>query len=392
LLYLRKVLSEYPYSTYKNNFIFRLKTAIKIFLVKNKKNKKIDYINYKYIFYVNGYGHYLRALEFKKSILKKVKNDHVLMVINTNDKKIINSLSVDSKHMIKFGVTLKKSEYRQMIYCLFIFVFLNKFKCLLNALTIYKKGVSNYFKNNDHIVNKYNINLISFNDQPIDISILESIFKEHHIVKKSIVYQHGIIGAHQFYFPSKSDYFYGYSKNNDVINYFQAHNRYNTKFYDVGNLKYQKKYQKVIKRESRQAALIILTPGWNFFLKTIKTINKNERKSYKYFLRFHPSMKLLNLAKILTRFYGLPVDENPEVSFETFDIVITEVSTVGLEALSEGVPIAILTDLNYEIPYYFHSKHIPKIKAINQDTLKYAINLSCKNKEEILILLKEYFG
>ena len=76
-------------------------------------------------------------------------------------------------------------------------------------------------------------------------------------------------------------------------------------------------------------------------------------------------MKFKKFAKFYTKVSGLYIDENYKISFSPFDIIITEVSTVGFEALAEGYSVAILVDLNYNLQYYFKSEHLPKIKKIN---------------------------
>jgi hypothetical protein len=358
----------------------------------NKINKNNDYNKYKYIFYIKDYGHFSRALEFKKTILKKTSNDHLLIVLNSTNKKTIDAVSRNFKNIVTFGCNLHKLEYLKMLHCLLTFVFLNKFKCFLQALKIYKKGIYKYFESTVNMHKDNNRKLISFNDQPIEISILDNVLKEQNIVKKSIVYQHGIIALPQFYFPSKSDYFYAYTKDKNVTEYFNVHNKYQSKLYAVGNLKYNKNYQEIIRNNSLITALIILTPSWKFFFNTINKIDKNKQENCKYVLRFHPGMKFSYMAKLLTKFFGYFVDENTEVSFDEFNIVVTEVSTMGFEALSEGKPIAVLIDLNYKIPYYFSSEFLPKIRNINVKELQEAMFLCYKNREEIKNILTKYFG
>jgi hypothetical protein len=388
----RKILSEYPYKKYKDSFLFRLKTVLKILLIKNKKNKSIDYSKYKYLFYIKDFGHLSRALEFKKSILRDVGNNDILVILNTRNKHTHTQVSKNFKHTIDFNIDIGTLDYLKLVYTLCLFLFLNKVKYLIHSLQIYEHGIHKYFiMNSSHNI-KSQVQLISFNDQPIDISLLLYTLKENNIIKESIVYQHGIIALPQFYFPSKSDKFYAYTKEEKVIDYFNKHNRYDSKLIPVGNLKYQKKYHEVLPKEKKNSALIILGPNWKSFFKTIKVIEKKERLEYKFYLRLHPGMKFKSFAKIITKIVDLYIDESNPISFSPFDIIITEVSTVGFEALAEGYPVAILVGLNYDLQYYFNADCLPKIDKITIDKLQKAQIYCYNNKKELITLLKKFFG
>ena len=388
----RKILSEYPYTKYKNSFVFRLKTILKIILIKNKTNTSRDCSKYKYIFYIKDFGHLSRALEFKNSILNHIDINDILIILNTRHKHTHNKVSENFKNIMIFSITIDTLGYLKLVYFLVLFLFLNKVKYLIQALNIYEQGINTYFKQNTKPLHTNHIQFISFNDQPIDISLLLSVFTKNNLLNESIVYQHGIIALPQFYFPSKSDIFYAYSQEKKVMDYFSKHNKYNSKLIAVGNLKYQKKYKEIFLREKKNAALIILSPSWKNLFKTLKVIDKSERSSYGFYLRFHPGMKFKRLAKILVKSIGLFVDEHNPISFSPYDIIVTEVSTVGFEALAEGYPVAILIDLNYDLQYYFHSKSLPKINKINIDELKNAQKHCYTNRKELTIILQNFFG
>jgi hypothetical protein len=388
----RKILSEYPYKKYKDSFIFRLKTVLKILLINNKKNKSIDYSKYKYIFYIKDFGHLSRALEFKKSILSEIDTNDILVILNTKNKHTHTQVSKNFKHSIDFSVDIGTLDYLKLVYTLCLFLFLNKIKYLIHSLQIYEQGIHTYFITETSSNLEDKIQLISFNDQPVDISLLLYTLKRNNIIKEAIVYQHGIIALPEFYFPSKSDLFYAYSKEEKVFNYYKNNNRYNTKMLAVGNLKYQKKYCEVLPKKKKNSALIILGPSWKGFFKTLKVIDKKERNKYTFYLRLHPGMKFKNFAKIIIKIVGLYIDESNPISFSSFDIIVTEVSTVGFEALAEGYAVAILVNVNYDLQYYFDASCLPKINKITINELEKAQIHCYNNKKELIALLKKFFG
>ena len=339
--------------------------------------------------YVNGYNHYLRAMEFRESILKGVASNNLLIIANTRDSRTLECLKHSNIDISPYALSLSKKDCFIMFFYLLQYLFLNRFRGLLCALLVYKAGVRRYFQGS-HLQAK-GASLISFNDQPIDISILSIVLKERGDIKKSIVYQHGIIGLPEFYFPSKSDFFYAYSLNKELQEYFINHNKYKTKLHAVGNLKYRKVYREIDNKIKNNSALIILTPSWAHFQRTLKVVTKS-KADFHFIFRFHPAMKFKLLAKGLLWAKGFNLDANQNVSFRNIDVVITEVSTVGFEALAEGVPIAILTELNYSLPHYFASEALPKIQIVNRQAIDNALSLYNSNESDIRMILKDYFG
>ncbi len=340
----------------------------------------------KIIIYIRDYGHFLRAKEFKSSILNNIDKYSCIILLNSSNKNYYNEIKKEFPNIIVLKNFIKIKDFMKFVLYAFDYLFYSNYKSFLKCVCIYHKNIYKNLKNDfSHLIFSENVLFINFNDQPIDVTSIETNLKKLDIVNKSIVYQHGIIRLPEFYFPSKSDFFYGYGFHNTLREKFNRSNIYKTKLVEVGNLKYMKNYLPIDINFDNN---ILLIPGPKIvdvfsLLKSIKDT------SYSYSIKFHPGMKFKEIIKF---FLPTTIKIADKIEFNKYSIIITEVSTVGLEALAEGKMVGVLDINNYKIPDYFANETIPKIKRIDRHSIKSIIEHYETHADDVTQILNRYFS
>lgn len=387
-----RVLSEKRLSAYVGTFVSRLKMSLKLLIsTKIKINKSLNdrrFFNKDILYvYIKDYGHLLRFNEFIKAY-SGLSEKYEIYVISLGR---YGALVEGKKEWIRFSSKIYIKEFLILIFLLGNYIFRSNFKSLLRALSIYYSGIASLLEENFYTEAKNhkrkNI-LLSFNDQPIQISMLEILMKENNLIEKSYCYQHGIIGAPQYYFPAKSDFFLSYTENKFINEYFSCHNKYKSEIIAVGNLKYINGFISLKEVAEIKNIVVIMGPYWNHFLNTLNTVSKSD---FSVTVKIHPGMKFKFFAELILSIKGFRVAEC-EISLKDFDFVVAEVSTVLFEAVAEGLPIGILTGLNFDIPYYLQDESLPKILEISKVSLDMALQHCEKNKMRLLDIVFYYFG
>jgi len=392
---LRYLTSEGDYFIYKEKplslrilFGFKeLSKILKMTCLLVEKYPEID-SNKKIIFYIKDSLH----LVYLKSLLNIIAVQDYIIIYNqpVGQEKASIEPAVD---IIRFSIPVSITFYSQLLWLIFKYIILSKPKYMIIVRKLFFEKLDLWLRKIEPIhISKF----ISFNDQPWEVSaFIHSIISFNNNIK-TFVFQHGMIMSKEYYFPCKSNYFFAYSGYNKQD--FERNNRFNSTYVEIGNINYFSKYIVTNKTTTvtRFKILLATTQKITDSIRIISSIDKNVLSNNTIYFKAHHAMRLKRIIYLLCFIRGIKIEYDSIIDslIDSYDVLVTEISTAALEFLSLNKCIIIINK-RYKIREIYDSDIFYKVKnKISSRSLYDAVG-NINNPHYIqkrINIMEDYFG